>query len=89
MIVEKRAYCGNILQYIGRHSIAILGLHFLSFKIITFLIIHIRNYPHIYLATFPVIYDYVWVIPYMILGIGLPLFVDRIFVQTILKKKRL
>lgn len=89
VIVEKRTYCGNILQYIGKHSIAILGLHFLSFKIITFLIIHIRNYPYIYLATFPVIYDYVWVIPYMILGIGLPLFVDRIFVQTILKRKRM
>lgn len=30
VIVEKRTYCGNILQYIGKHSIAILGLHFLS-----------------------------------------------------------
>lgn len=88
VIVKKCACCGNILQYIGRHSIAILGLHFLSFKIITFLIIHIRDYPQIYLATFPVIYDFVWVIPYMILGIGLPLLADHIFVQTILKKKR-
>lgn len=88
VVVEKCAYCGNILQYIGRHSIAILGLHFLSFKIITFLIMSIRNYPHIYLATFPVIYDYVWVIPYMILGISLPLLVDRIFEQAILRIKR-
>lgn len=88
VIVIKCACCSNILQYIGRHSIAILGLHFLSFKIITFLIIHVRDYPHIYLATFPVIYDFVWVIPYMILGIGLPLLADYIFVQTILKKKR-
>ncbi|WP_330687926.1 acyltransferase family protein [Anaerobutyricum hallii] len=85
MILAKCAFCGNILQYIGRHSISIIGLHFLSFKIITFLIMHIRNYPHIYLATFPVIYDYVWVIPYMILGIGLPLLAGRISIRCKLK----
>ena len=85
MILAKCAFCGNILQYIGRHSISIIGLHFLSFKIITFLIMHIRNYPHIYLATFPVIYDYVWVIPYMILGRGLPLLAGRISIRCKLK----
>lgn len=85
VILTKSAFCGNILQYIGRHSISIIGLHFLSFKIITFLIMHIRNYPHVYLATFPVIYDYVWVIPYMILGIGLPLLIGCISVRCKLK----
>lgn len=71
----------NGLQCIGQRSIPILALHFLSFKIITFLIMCIRHYPRIYLATFPVIYDYVWVVPYWVVGISLPLLANNLFVR--------
>lgn len=84
----KTAYAtafDRLLLLIKGGKISIIGLHFLSFKIITFLIMHIRNYPHVYLATFPVIYDYVWVISYMILGIGLPLLIGCISVRCKLK----
>lgn len=89
IVVAKWCILSNALQYIGMHAIPILALHFLSFKVVTLLIIYIRNYSYVYLATFPVIYDYVWVIPYMVVGIALPLLADYFWVSGKLKIKEI
>lgn len=71
----------EMLQYIGVHAIPVLALHFLSFKLVTLIIMYVKNYPKVYLASFPVIYDYVWCVPYMIVGITIPLLVEKILMR--------
>lgn len=71
----KRAFV-----YIGQHSIMILLLHLLAFKLISWLYVVIANKPMIYLAVFPSIrnVDCLWVL-YTISGIAIPLLFQWIF----------
>lgn len=66
----------RLLEYIGNHSLSIMALHFLSFKIVSLLIIWLYQLPVTSLAEFPVIEDYnwsLWVFVYTIIGVVLPL----------------
>ena len=46
-----------IFEYIGKHTLSILCLHFLSFKLITWLYISYKEMPHYMLASFPIVFD--------------------------------
>lgn len=68
--------CLSFLEYVGNHSLSIMALHFVSFKIVSLLIIRLYQLPIGTLAEFPVIEDYnwsSWVMVYSFVGIGLPL----------------
>jgi len=69
----------KIFSYIGEHSIVVVGLHFLCFKIISFLQIKFYGYPDFMLASFPVLNgkEYWW-IGYALFGVCIPLFCDKI-----------
>ena len=64
----------KMLSYIGAHSISILLLHFLSFKIITLLQVIMYKHPLYDIAAFPVLYtNNLWWFIYSIIGITVPL----------------
>lgn len=71
----------NCLAYIGDNSLQILVWHFLSFKLVSLLIIVIYDLPIESLAKFPVIEDVGrgWWLAYVLVGVVIPLLVQRIF----------
>lgn len=79
----------NTLSYIGQHTISILCLHFLFFKIVTYYqIIHYSS-PAYMLASFPTFIntEYWWLI-YSIVGIIGPLIIMKIYSYISLKENR-
>lgn len=70
----------NFLCVIGNHTLAIMTLHFLAFKMVNLLIVKIYGFPDFCIAAFPVVpasaynsgTDFWW-ITYVIVGVGLPL----------------
>lgn len=69
------------LTYIGRNTMIILALHFLSFKIISLIKIYIYGLPIKMLSCFPVIEEYnqyFW-IAYVLVGVGIPLLIDSFY----------
>lgn len=68
----------RLFSFIGIHTIAILALHFLSFKLINFIQLTYFDY-HIYplylMAIFPTLNTSgIWWVAYTLAGIGIPLF---------------
>jgi len=69
-----------LLDYIGKNTIYILGLHFLSFKLIDIIKISIYQYPSYMIGKFPVIDgSNGWYIIYTISGVILPLGVKFVY----------
>ena len=78
-ILERTPF-NHILYYIGNHTMIIFILHLLIFKIVSLLKIFIYHMPYNQLADFKVIQEYndfFWVI-YSIVGVSLPLVLERI-----------
>lgn len=69
-----------LMSYIGRNSIWILGLHFLSFKLVSFIWIRARGLHEVYLAAYPVIREvnFLWV-AYFIAGVSIPLLIELLY----------
>lgn len=77
------------LYYIGNHTFPILTLNLLALKVGSLLKIWIYNLPFEMLSSYTIIYDYneyFWVI-YSIIGISIPLLVNRILIIYIPKIK--
>ena len=71
------------LVYIGEHTMIILALHFLCFKLISLLKIYCYDYPIKDLSCFPVITDnnsFMWIL-YSIAGIAIPLLIEHIYIK--------
>lgn len=71
------------LVYIGEHTMIILALHFLCFKLISLLKIYCYDYPIKDLSCFPVIKDnnsFMWIL-YSIAGIAIPLLIEHIYIK--------
>lgn len=68
----------SIFSYVGRHTLWILLLHFLSFKIVSCIYIMITGVNKLYLAAFPVIKiaGGAWWIAYTVVGVAVPLMVE-------------
>lgn len=66
-----------ILEYIGKHTLSILCLHCLSFKLITWLYIFYKEMPHYMLASFPIVFDTspVWKGMYVTAGVLIPMLI--------------
>ncbi len=73
------------LMYISQHSIPIIALHFLCFKLVNYLEIIFYHMPKYMIAAFPVlISNGLWWIIYTVIGIGVPLLL-RIIILKIYK----
>ena len=73
-IIDKYRIIGNMFAYIGKYSLAIMALQFLSFKLVSLIYILINNAPISLLADFPAIPSIQgWWIPYTIAGVLCPL----------------
>ena len=83
-------YVNNILSYIGKHTISILCLHLISFKLITFIQIIIYNRPIIMLGAYETYYtDYCfWGILYTITGIIIPIIISYYYHNSINKIRK-
>ena len=71
----------SLLGFIGNHTMIILSLHFLFFKIVSFIIVRYYHLPFDRLYEFPVIAEYAhngWWIAYWIIGLLFPLIFVKI-----------
>lgn len=68
----------QMLIYVGEHTIAILTWHFVCFKIVSLFIVKLENLPIEMIGSFPIILGAhpIWVVPYTIIGLLLPLLID-------------
>lgn len=82
-MIKRWAKAEKLFCFIGQHTISILCLHFLCFKLVTLLEIHFYQMNDYMLAAFPVLYhDGVWWILYGLVGIALPLLGTKIWQYT-------
>lgn len=64
----------KLIEYIGKHSLFILALHFLSFKLVNYLQVVYYSYPYEWVAYFPTLpFTNKWWIIYTIVGVFLPI----------------
>ena len=66
------------LQYVGKHTLSILCLHMIGFKVVSLMLLKVRELPIIYLASFHTIIDasQLWKLLYAAYGVLLPLAVS-------------
>lgn len=78
---------GTMLAYIGKHTMSIIMLHLLCFKLVSFIYIQVSGIDYLYLARFPAIKEnvYLW-IPYIVTGVAVPLIAEYI-VKFVWKKR--
>lgn len=70
----------KILTYLSKHSVWIIALHFLCFKLISLIQIYIYGYELYCLAAFPVLNSKgMWWLLYTIVGLIIPLIFEMVF----------
>lgn len=79
-IAILRHYSGRLLPimlYVGQHTLPIMALHFISFKLVSYLYIKTKSLPITRLSEFPVLTDasYSLRIVYTLVGVIIPLLV--------------
>lgn len=72
----------KLLVYIGQHTLSIMTLHFLAFKIVTWIYLLISGRDMLYLAAFPVIRNvpFLWFF-YTLCGVAVPLITEAGFLK--------
>lgn len=79
-ILKNADFPGNrIITYISRRSVAIIGLHFLAFKLVSYIAVEIYGMEKYMIAGFPVLMHGWWWIVYMAVGIIVPLLADKAY----------
>lgn len=73
-----RSKCSRIFELVGKHTIAILGWHFLAFKVVNVFVAYLKGLPVQYISSFPTIAGACWIY-YAAAGIILPLFIVSIY----------
>lgn len=78
LLLEKHTrIAASVLIYISKHSVPIIALHFLAFKIVNVCAVALREMPKYMIAAFPVLMtDGLWWLLYVIVGIAVPLCID-------------
>lgn len=79
----------DILEIIGKNTMTIAALHFLSFKVVSYIGILILHYPLCYIASFPTLFlnNYWWIL-YTIVGVSIPVLVSITYKTVIHKIKQ-
>lgn len=79
IIVKGKKIILKNLCYISQHSVYIIGLHFLCFKLVSLAAVIIYAYPAYRLAEFPILMrGCFWALIYTIIGIIIPLIFEKI-----------
>lgn len=82
IILEKKAIFANeLITYISKRSVSIVGLHFLAFKLVNCLAVAVYDMPIYMRAGFPVLAHGWWWTLYMAVGIAIPLAIDWIYLR--------
>lgn len=73
-IIELNKILSNIFSYLGQHTLSILCLHLLAYKLVNFVEIFIYKYPMYMGAAFPTIWENqnLWCPLYILCGLLLP-----------------
>jgi fucose 4-O-acetylase-like acetyltransferase len=80
--IVSRYRIADFFDYIGRNTITILALHFLSFKLVSFIIVHSDNLNRFEIASFPVIPNHdSWFLAYFLAGVLIPLSVGTMWAK--------
>lgn len=76
-------YMGDVLAYVGKHSLSIMVLHFASFKLVSALLIVLYDMPNVQLSSHPVVGNvaWYWQLCYMVVGIFVPLMLNGMYVK--------
>lgn len=82
----------SILYYIGNHTLEILSLHFLSFRLVSYFFTLVYGLDVVHVAEHPVINDicsppHYWWIIYCLVGVLVPLFLNRVWLIAVVKIK--
>jgi fucose 4-O-acetylase-like acetyltransferase len=81
--IISRYRIADFFDYIGRNTITILALHFLSFKLVSLIIVHSENLNRFEIASFPVIPNHDgWFLAYFLAGVLIPLSVRTTWVKV-------
>lgn len=93
-IESRLAIVKRLLYYIGNHTLEILALHFLSFRLVSYMMVLFFGIDVVHVAEHPVIKDVIiphsyWWIFYCVIGITLPLLLNWLWQITIVKIIRL
>lgn len=82
-VLGQESKFNRAIQYISIHSVPIIGLHFLAFKIVNALAVHTYGMKSYMIAAFPVLMTTgAWWILYTIVGICVPLAADRVWIKV-------
>lgn len=82
-IILQDIKCGKLFIYIGKHTLPILLLHMISFRIFSFIYVSIRGLPSYLIASSPVIFEtteFVKIV-YTIVGVIIPLIAYQLYVK--------
>lgn len=84
----ENSWLGVPLSYLGKHTMPIITLHFLCFKLVTYLYLLCSHKPILLLAYFPALRTEKWLwVFYTLAGIMIPVGIDRVYHFLITKKK--
>lgn len=88
--IEFNKLFSSIFSYFGQHTLSILCLHFLAFKLVNFIEIHIYDYPMYMLAAFPHINENsnLYFPLYVLFGLLLPCLLSESYFKIKDKVKR-
>lgn len=75
--LSRCVHIKKFIIYIGQHTIPILFLHFLCFKVVSAIVIVQRGYPKWKLACFPIMDASLW-LPYLCVGVGMPILLNYV-----------
>lgn len=79
--LTRTQYIGEAFDYLGRHSLSIMILHFAAFKIVSGILVTVGGVPFERLSSHPVIGEasWPWLVCYMVVGITVPLALNKIY----------
>ncbi len=72
-ILTKSNKVATVLRYIGRHTIPIMAMHIIAFKIVSYTIIKVYDLPECLLGEFGAIDCAGWGLIYSVVGVVIPL----------------
>ncbi len=80
LIISNISILYKLFELIGKNTLPIMILHFLSFKVINLLSVKLFDYPSYMIASFPVLMtDGLWWILYTIVGIFIPICCNQLY----------
>lgn len=83
ILLQKTKIFTSVLQYISIHSVPIVGMHFLCFKIVSSIAVLALGMKMYMIAAFPVLeLPGAWWLLYTVVGISIPLLADRVWIMV-------